>query len=108
VAVWVIVLLLGIKRERVFFSFRPQALFSYLLIALIPIAWYMVTREHSFDHAIFTFRNLAGGLMGLVLAVSSLFGEKKIERYENNYSCTNIQRRKIYTSLRRQHHRSEL
>jgi hypothetical protein len=108
VAVWGIVLLLGIKRERVFFSFRPQALFSYLLIALIPIAWYMVAREHSFDHAVFTFRNMAGGVMGLMLTVSSLFGEKKIERYEDNYRCTDIQRGKIYTALRRQHHRPEL
>ena len=41
-----------------------------LFVGLIPFMWYFGAREHSMDHAYFTFRNLAGTIMAVVLAVS--------------------------------------
>lgn len=46
------------------------AVVSTLLFAgLIPFVWYLGAREHSMDHAYFTFRNLAGTMMAVALAI---------------------------------------
>ena len=49
----------------------------YIIISLMPLAWYMVLQEHSIRHAIFTYRGLMITYIGLMLAINKSLGEKE-------------------------------
>lgn len=49
----------------------------YIIISLMPLAWYMVLQEHSIRHAMFTYRGLMITYIGLMLAINKALGEKE-------------------------------
>ena len=51
----------------------------YLLIALIPIMWYTILANHSYKHAIFTYRNFMPITIGLAFAFINLINFRKRE-----------------------------
>ena len=53
-----------------------------LVVAVAPVAWYIVLGNHSYEHYWFTYRSLAVTVMGLLAAVASLVDWRKL-RIEN-------------------------
>ena len=54
-------------------QFNLGLILSILVTALLPFAWYIVTRNHSYIHTLFTYRELAITLFGILIAVASVF-----------------------------------
>ena len=50
-----------------------------LAIAVVPVAWYLVLGNHSYEHFWFTYRMLAVTVLGLLLAVASLVDWGKLK-----------------------------
>lgn len=48
-------------------------IFIYLLIGIIPIAWYALLRNHSYYHAFFTYRNLLVSNVCINLSIKKIF-----------------------------------
>ena len=42
----------------------------YLLLMLVPVAWYIVMANHSIDHTYFTYRNISVSFLALFAAIS--------------------------------------
>lgn len=52
----------------------------YIAVTLMPIAWYFVTKQHSFQHAFFTYRNMALVMIGIPLTLMNLIKVDKGEK----------------------------
>lgn len=52
----------------------------YIAVTLMPIAWYFVTKQHSFQHAFFTYRNMALIMIGIPLVLMNLIKVNKGEK----------------------------
>lgn len=52
----------------------------YIVVTLMPIAWYFVTKQHSFQHAFFTYRNMALIMFGIPLILMNLIKVNKGEK----------------------------
>ena len=50
-----------------------------LVVAVAPVAWYIVLGNHSYEHYWFTYRSLAVTVMGLLAAVASLVDWRKLK-----------------------------
>ena len=48
-------------------------IFIYLLIGIIPFAWYALLRNHSYYHAFFTYRNLLVSNVCINLSIKKIF-----------------------------------
>lgn len=59
-----------IKKEKI----KWNETIIYLLIALIPFAWYLMAANHSYEHAFFTYRSL-----GVFVISIAFIGVKQIE-----------------------------
>ncbi|MCR4903658.1 MAG: hypothetical protein K6A23_12420 [Butyrivibrio sp.] len=61
------------------------SLISFILVALLPVCWYLGARGHSYDHYIFTFRNIAGTVCAVIAFVISIIyknNDKKLDEIE--------------------------
>ncbi|MBO4456373.1 MAG: hypothetical protein J5802_01490 [Butyrivibrio sp.] len=72
ILVGIIVAAVILYRNRKKIKINTGVLLPVLFAGMIPFMWYFGAREHSMDHAYFTFRNLAGTVMACVIAVESL------------------------------------
>lgn len=45
----------------------------FFLLMLVPIAWYLVMANHSYDHAFFTYRNLTVSVLSGCIGISYIF-----------------------------------
>lgn len=52
----------------------------YIAVTLMPIVWYFVTKQHSFQHAFFTYRNMALIMIGVPLVLMNLIKVNKGEK----------------------------
>lgn len=52
----------------------------YIVVTIMPIAWYFVTKQHSFQHAFFTYRNMALIMIGVPLILMNLIKVNKGEK----------------------------
>lgn len=52
----------------------------YIAVTLMPIVWYFVTKQHSFQHAFFTYRNMALIMIGIPLVLMNLIKINKGEK----------------------------
>lgn len=46
---------------------------AIVVAGIVPFVWYFVAREHSYDHAVYSYRNLSGAMMALALVVGEIF-----------------------------------
>ena len=56
---------------------KIKDIFPYILISILPFAWYLVLRNHSAFHAFFTYRNWILTLLGVQMIVIKIAGYKK-------------------------------
>lgn len=78
---WVIVIPLVVLAV---FYFRPRgwkAAVLCLVVALVPVVWYMVVAEHSYLHSWFTYRILSVMIMGLLFAVACMVDWQRISLF---------------------------
>ena len=52
----------------------------YIAVTIMPIAWYFVTKQHSFQHSFFTYRNMALVMIGIPLVLMNLIKINKGEK----------------------------
>jgi len=67
IAIIAVIIFVIVKKIRI--KLNPNVVIPVLFVGLIPFMWYFGAREHSMDHAYFTFRNLAGTVMAVAIAV---------------------------------------
>lgn len=54
-------------------------IFPYFLISLVPFIWYFVVRNHSYNHAFFTYRNLLLTILGISLSFYKLISWRDLK-----------------------------
>ena len=55
----------------------------YITVTIMPIAWYFILKQHSFQHFFFTYRNTILLVIGISLIIKNLFKEdSNIKRLE--------------------------
>lgn len=70
-----------IKLIKKFDINKLKCIFNYLLISMMPLAWYFVLKNHSYIHNFFTYRSLVVLLFAYLCFISSLSeGEKSNEK----------------------------
>ena len=52
----------------------------YIVVSIMPIVWYFVTKQHSFQHQFFTYRNMALIMIGIPLILMNLVKVNKGEK----------------------------
>ena len=56
----------------------------YLIISLMPIAWFMLMKNHDIEHSYFTYRGLVVFYIGIGIALVKLFNKKNSVDASNN------------------------
>lgn len=89
IMIWPFVILFGLmilvtviavvtKKIKIDVHKDHSRLVALLLTAIIPFGWYFVAREHSYDHAVFTYRCLAGTVMAVLTIVTSMIKKRDL------------------------------
>ena len=60
---------------------------SLILVSLIPFAWFIVFKGHTYTHFWFTYRSLLGSIIAILLAYIYSLDIKKIRRHINTIKC---------------------
>lgn len=64
--------------KRTHLKFQPFAFYlPFLLIGILPFLWYIVIRQHSYIHCMFTYRNLLLSLTCISIIISSSCSKKE-------------------------------
>lgn len=74
--VFIKMILLKYKKEKIEMSLSSSL--PYLIIAAMPIAWYIVLRNHSYLHAYFTFRTALPLVIAFPIAIAKVIKKEKI------------------------------
>lgn len=59
-------LIFTIKGNKNFVA-NKQRFISVIIVTILPLLWYMILREHSSSHSVFTFRSLIISLFGILI-----------------------------------------
>ena len=77
-----IVELVMCKIKKVPLKQNMKKTFPYVIIALMPFVWYFVIRDHSYNHAFFTYRNLLLVFIGVPLALQKIIEKEEVKKIE--------------------------
>ena len=72
--------LIRYKKNRIRVSENFVNSLPYLIILLMPFAWYFVLKDHSFYHAYFTYRTLTVAFIAVPLILLKLTEKEKLEK----------------------------
>ncbi len=89
IAICMCYLIVKYKKE---YKIAKSQIFSFVIIALIPIVWQLVLHNHSYEHYWFTFRAYVGTIFALLSIFAYGFKDIKLlkgETYEKENSSDN-------------------
>ena len=79
-----VIFVVAVVAFRKQYKFQLVKSFSFLVIALLPILWYLVLSNHSFVHYWFTFRTYIGTIFAVTALAAYGFKDLKIKRGVSN------------------------
>lgn len=77
-------LLVLILKYRKQFSITKTKVLSFLLVAVLPILWYLVLSNHSYMHYWFTFRSYIGTIFAVITLMAYGFKNLKFKKEEKS------------------------
>ena len=74
------IIYLFINRKQFANKVELVKVLPYIAVTLMQITWYFVTKQHSFQHEFFTYRNMALIMFGIPLTLMNLIKVNKGEK----------------------------
>lgn len=74
------IIYLFINRKQFANKIELVKILPYIAVTIMPIVWYFVTKQHSFQHQFFTYRNMALIMIGIPLVLMNLIKVNKGEK----------------------------
>lgn len=68
------------KKNRIRVSENFVNVVPYLIILLMPFAWYFVLKDHSYYHAYFTYRTLTVAFVAIPIVLLKLTEKERVEK----------------------------
>lgn len=68
------------KKNRIRVSENFVNVVPYLIILLMPFAWYFVLKDHSYYHAYFTYRTLTVAFVAIPIILLKLTEKERVEK----------------------------